>query len=48
MNIYLDLNCRQTNGGYELKNVFAEKYYAQITEKNKMADMSLKRFSLIN
>ena len=30
VNIYLDLNNRQKqNGGYELKKVFAEKYYEQ-------------------
>ena len=29
VNIYLDLDYRQKqNGGYELKKVFAEKYYA--------------------
>ena len=49
MNIYLDLNSRQKqNGGYELKKVFAEKYYAKITDKNKKADMSSKRLSPIN
>ena len=27
VNIYLNLNYRQKNGGYKLKKVFAEKYY---------------------